>query len=372
MPQKEFKDLKVGAMSAEQAFAAIQKAGVSEVDASLLVSDWIRETILGGRRRFDYRTPFPGVEEDCGVTFTRSFAHVDWVDGESVVQAEETPSEEGFNERFHRIEDDLDALGAGLAKLSACMAEMRLGLRSLLDEIKAEVNRLDAARGDEAGPAIARPPSAILKQPPVYVGTTQYFDQMVHVWETEAGVITLPSVDPVALAGAGNLRVQRVQALAKLVADDKRIEEAIDKGVTKEALVEELGDVRAEDGQSLAGLIDILPADAKFTSADALVASVSEREAAALRTAPSGTEPIAASLGPNAAGASVERLGIVPEGAREALHSVGIDTVAKLAAASPKTIADAAVVKQPGATVADAAGWQAAASMLIQLGAGGG
>jgi hypothetical protein len=40
--------------------------------------------------------------------FERTFFHSDWVDGEDLVQAE---SDNGFNVRFHQIEDDLDALG---------------------------------------------------------------------------------------------------------------------------------------------------------------------------------------------------------------------------------------------------------------------
>ena len=37
----------------------------------------------------------------------QSFKHQDWVDGVSVVQAGQTPGEEGFNDRLHRVENDL-------------------------------------------------------------------------------------------------------------------------------------------------------------------------------------------------------------------------------------------------------------------------
>ncbi len=41
------------------------------------------------------------------ITFTRQFSHRDWIDNEDVVQAE---GENGFNVRFHAIEDDLNEI----------------------------------------------------------------------------------------------------------------------------------------------------------------------------------------------------------------------------------------------------------------------
>jgi hypothetical protein len=116
-------------------------AGFSGDQAEILVS--ILEVVGQTRRTFDYATSFPALDPNCVATFARSFEHQDWIDGESVVQAEQTTGEEGFNLRFHRIEQDLDRLGGDVAKAFLCMAAMRTSLRYLLDEIRAEINRLN-------------------------------------------------------------------------------------------------------------------------------------------------------------------------------------------------------------------------------------
>jgi hypothetical protein len=41
------------------------------------------------------------------ITYNRTFAHTDWIDGESVVQA---GTDNGFNNRFHAIESELDKI----------------------------------------------------------------------------------------------------------------------------------------------------------------------------------------------------------------------------------------------------------------------
>lgn len=41
------------------------------------------------------------------INYTRAFTHDDWIDNQDVVQAE---GEGGFNEKFHGIEDEFDAI----------------------------------------------------------------------------------------------------------------------------------------------------------------------------------------------------------------------------------------------------------------------
>lgn len=50
------------------------------------------------------------------ITYARSFTHRDWIDNEDVVQAE---GENGFNLRFHGVEDELDKVGAAFALADA-------------------------------------------------------------------------------------------------------------------------------------------------------------------------------------------------------------------------------------------------------------
>jgi hypothetical protein len=120
---------------------SLHLAGFTEAQAGVLID--VFTGIVQTQRTFGYSTPFPAVDADCTLEFTRSFTHQDWIDGESVCQAEESTAEEGFNRRFHNIEDDIDALASEIGKAFLCLAETRASLRALLDEIQAEINRIN-------------------------------------------------------------------------------------------------------------------------------------------------------------------------------------------------------------------------------------
>src|SRR5258707_863703 len=104
-------ELDIEGLGPEAIYQKITQQGISKSDAAVLVGDWIIHQHDGGRRVFDYATAFPATEAECLPHFARSFQHVDWIDGESVVQAGQTVGEDGFNARLHRIEADFDALG---------------------------------------------------------------------------------------------------------------------------------------------------------------------------------------------------------------------------------------------------------------------
>lgn len=114
------------------------------------------------RRNFRYSDP---VEEAAPAhwqsAFQRTFQHDDWFDGESVVQAEESAMELGFNARFHRIEADLDALGADVNRVYLALAEQRAEVSRALDEVKLELNRLNEdvfeCCEEEDGPPVYTP-----------------------------------------------------------------------------------------------------------------------------------------------------------------------------------------------------------------------
>jgi hypothetical protein len=46
------------------------------------------------------------------IAYTRTYAHSDWIDNEDVVQA---GGEKGFNQEFHSVEGELDAISATFA-----------------------------------------------------------------------------------------------------------------------------------------------------------------------------------------------------------------------------------------------------------------
>ena len=82
-------------------------------------------------------------EPGCAYTFKRTFEHADWLDFESLVQAGKTPEESGINDRFHRIEADLDALGDNVRRAFVCLETLRAQLRVCLNEIVTVLNAKD-------------------------------------------------------------------------------------------------------------------------------------------------------------------------------------------------------------------------------------
>ena len=80
----------------------------------------------------------------CVYNFVRGFEHVDWVDFESLVQAGKTAQESGINDRFHKIEADLDALGDNVRRACVCVDTLRAQLAVCLTEIVTCVNQIVA------------------------------------------------------------------------------------------------------------------------------------------------------------------------------------------------------------------------------------
>ncbi|WP_404385396.1 hypothetical protein [Caenispirillum salinarum] len=104
----------------------------------------LKEKVGKSKRVFRYGETFSAEGAGCSPSFVRTFAHTDWIDGESVVQAETSTIEEGFNSRFHKIEDDLDGLADDVSKSFGCLADLRAELAERLDEVRQEINRVNA------------------------------------------------------------------------------------------------------------------------------------------------------------------------------------------------------------------------------------
>src|SRR5437868_5178372 len=133
-------EMSLGGLQPSQVFDKLQAQGVTPHDAALIVGNWILENVGMTQRSFGYQTTFPDTDPSCKAKFNRTFKHQDWIDGESVVQAGKTTAEEGFNERLHRIENDLDALASDTATALACVADLRKTMTAVLTEIKTAIN----------------------------------------------------------------------------------------------------------------------------------------------------------------------------------------------------------------------------------------
>jgi hypothetical protein len=338
----------------------------SKRDAYEILGAYLSDVALGTNRvPFDYQTSFPADEPTCEPTFTRSFVHSDWVDGQDPVQAEQTAREDGFNLRFHRIERDLDALADDTNTAFHCLAELRSALASILGEIKAAINK---DRGDIAAlenrvygteTVLTAPPTSVA--PGKLLGGVQWFDKSMVAFDTPQGITLLPKVEPI---GTGSdPRIDRVAALATLLAENNNVRDAISGGPVN-ALVAKFGTVTA-DGYTLADLLDIVPPDATFSSPDVLLQSVAEREAAVIRTSGRADELIASIGGStdtqSSAAVKLDGFDAIPVEVRTALILAGIKTVGDLGSRNPADVAT--LLKQQGVTAqpATVAGWIAGA-----------
>jgi hypothetical protein len=90
---------------------------------------------------FQYNPPFPAVVTGDQSTFTRTFEHRDWVDGQDVVQAGATPDEPGMNARLNALERDFDAVRADLVQSYKLISDLRKALAVALGQIQSELNK---------------------------------------------------------------------------------------------------------------------------------------------------------------------------------------------------------------------------------------
>lgn len=368
-------ELEVQGMTTGALYTSLIDRGLTQSEAATLVSSWIFEHFGRTRRVFNYAQSFPAAEPGCVSTFTRTFHHADWVDGESVVQAEQTTGEEGFNQRFHRIEADLDKLGAEVAKTFTCMAAMRQSLRNLLDEVRAEINRLNS---DVHECCSRRPDIGIVREPPPsfvdlldnnrFLGTTTLGDKLVSLWKTDRGLMMLPAVSTVVTDLLTDGRVKRAGSLARYIAENKLVREVFgDRPVPRRDFVDRFGDDRVREGLTVRELVDILPEQITFRNLDLMIQAVTEREAAALRTSAGTTQAIATAFGiepttQKVAEARLDQVKTIPPLARAAMLRRGIDTVGKMAGVNPaelvKLLSDEGVT---GITLGDTSEWTATA-----------
>jgi hypothetical protein len=375
--------IELNGMQVNEVFSKIQDAGITRADAAMLVSGWIFENFGRVRRTFNYATAFPPDDADCVAQFARSFAHEDWVDGESVVQASETTGEEGFNLRFHRIESDLDALGRDAAQAFACLAEMRRDIRVLLDELRAEINRINSDLFDCCGdndrtgvrPTVELGNFGNLVDNARFMGTTRFFEKEVSLWQTDRGTLILPAVQTVNVDILTDDRVKIPADMARFTLESRAVQNFVrqqPRGFSKEEFVKNFGNERLRSGVSVREALAILPAGASFENLEQMLDQVSDRQAAALRTTAGAQATIATTFGLEAdeatvGKASVERLSALPSGVRAALLNNGITTVEQLGQADPDKLSE--LFRQEGveASLGQAVEWGTLARTLTRL-----
>jgi hypothetical protein len=297
--------------------------------------------------------------------------HQDWVDGVSVVQAGRTTGEEGFNDRLHRIENDLDALAADTKRLFECLGELRAAVAQALTEVANELNVIDQELAKLESHGEAR--GAVLGNAPTYVGTTTYFGQAVNVWQTEQGLLTIPalqvtqpSVDPL---------VNNSANFAKFAEGHPEVAQMFSAGkASAQAIIERFGsDTIDASGTTVKEALQVLPSNAEYQNVGELNSSLSATNAAVIRATGRSEATLATSfteLGSgiqNASAAPVERLQGVSAATAQALSKAGIATVGALANTSAAQVHQAISSAGAASSVEEAAGLVATAKTLQSL-----
>jgi hypothetical protein len=336
-------NLSIEGLNPDQVFTKLVDKGVTESEAVRFIGDWLSFTVGGLKRVFNYTEPFPESDPACAPNFARTFAHQDWVDGESVVQAQQTAGEDGFNVRFHNIEHDIDQLGANVAKLFTCVAEMRKSMFALLGEIRSAINQINQDIGAKTtSPGVGT--GILTQQATQFLGSSNFGNQAVTMWQTPQGVLVLPSVQTINVDPAHDPRATRPGQLLRFIAEHPEVPQTFGGSFTKEDFVRKFGDTKTADGTQVSDILRIIPDGFTFNSVTALTQEVSSREASALRTTPGAIESVGTALGvapeAGAAGnASIVNFTAVPPEARAALVKSGVDTIQKLGDAKPDEVA---------------------------------
>ncbi|WP_420451175.1 hypothetical protein [Ilumatobacter sp.] len=142
---------------------SLSVAGLSNTTIAEIVGGWfVGVTGSTTPTPFRFDTDVEANDPSCVVDYSRGFAHVDWIDGESRVQAGMTPEELGVNARFHSLENEFDAIGDQFARLGNCVAALRSDLFGVAAELEAKITTLQnqvhtleqEGREEETGPVI--------------------------------------------------------------------------------------------------------------------------------------------------------------------------------------------------------------------------
>jgi hypothetical protein len=368
----------------------LDKATALKLDgptAQMYVAGSILEHLGRLKQSFSYRQPLSPSDSPAASTFERSFDHVDWVDGESAVQAGETPSEEGFNARFHAIETDIDNLAKEIARGLEEQAKLRAQLATMFEDIRSALNRLGSRVPDEViiPPRVFEPkfespyafpvnpidpvgPFGPLRQPQILerpdrpgegfafgkparkLARQRFAGQDVDVWSTEAGMMLLPVAAqpdaPGSLPTGIDPGLERAGLVNSYLTENKdRLSEKLGDGAFSIADVKtHFGTETLADGTKLEDVLTDLPTGTSVDNVEKLSELIIDRQVDDLASSGRQLEALVGAVGlvtgdKPAEDAPINRLSVVSEAESKALSAAGIKTVADLSAATPSNVA---------------------------------
>jgi hypothetical protein len=348
----------INGVSSHAVSSTLKQSGIGDAAIAEIIGGWlVGATGAVSPSPFRFTTNVQTTDPACEVTYARQFSHVDWVDGESRVQAGMTPEELGVNARFHAIENEFDTVAAQLASLGSCGKELRADLVGVVRELEAKITTL---QNEVHGLRKEQKPAT----KPEIIGTinvggkeqfiTQFGDKFNFV-EVQTSVMkdpVGPRVNPSRTYRPDEVHpggiLDLVAGLANVL-EQPSIRDIFpgSEPITVGELRRHASDVVLPTGESLGSVIATLPADTTFTGADDAVARITEHLVAELPAA-TATELKATILSTEAegrTGAALLNSGVssvaIDPAASAALAASGITTVGRLSTASRSDIASA-------------------------------
>lgn len=274
---------------------SLKKQGYSTAQVASLVSATLAGVSYATPTAFRFATSVEATDPQCQITYRRTFAHDDWTDGRSRVQAGTTPDELGFNARFHALESELDAVAAQFDGVGRCLAGLRADLHGIARELESVLSTLRREVAE-----LRREQSPVLPKLENWART-----QRVIGYQTVADgstKILLQKGEEVTFLDAKNFVAKFTQTfepgrdvketardlgrVAGALEVDDAVRRRVAFGVTRDELVEELGGRLLDlDGQAvlLADVLADVPGAVRFTSVQELSDAVAT--AAVNRTA---------------------------------------------------------------------------------------
>lgn len=371
--------------------SGLMSKGIEKYDALRLINNLVAVNLGQSPRHFTFSSALPtSTAAPCAPTFTRTFEHQDWVDGESTVQAGESADDKGFNWRFHAIAADLDALHTDTQNLFQCLSTLRAQLVAALQDVAAELNRIDAEIAGLGERVQPKNQWETFVDAPQFLGVRDLDGSKVTMWKTGQNVVVLPGVDTVGLQDTVSQRVATGGQVAQYAAENPQFGKDVQAGQTVQALIDKYGNEHLADGRTVAQALGVLPLTSTYADQGTLVTAVNGQEQAFLRSTVGSVDAVGAVVGVTSTGAPLSTAsaysvvsGVVgapavtstetAAGSRATLNAglnaAGFATVADFSGKTASQIVTA--LGQQGITVTDAQASNIAAQASMIAGFGG-
>jgi hypothetical protein len=352
--------------------------GVSKYDAAKLVNNLVAIHLGHAPRRFRYSAPVPQAEAlACSPAFARLFAHQDWVDGESVVQAGESADDKGFNWRFNSLAADLDDLNLDAKRLYECLVVVVTAYAAALADVGAELNRLNSDVASLMQRLPAETPWRVdINDSPQFLGVRELDGRKVTMWKTDQNVMVLPGVETIALKDTIGQRLETSGLVMRYAATNKDFAKELAGGVAMKDLAVKFGAEPLGDGRTLEQALAVLPPEASFTTLEAAAEAVNIQEQAFIKSTVGSVEAVSTVTGVTSEGKPLTAISATavamsvanaPAELTTGLSKAGLNSVEDVAALGSKQLVGKLNAQGVTLSVGQALELSARASMLAKL-----